>query len=320
MPEDPAFHFPPDVFNAVVDAVPLLTRSKRDVLLFFQGCGVDPRFLRTLEARLGTEPNFGKYQITKEVLTRLNAQGDAGLAARRQVIKRVSEYEEFSTCYPDNQLKAKGAVAAVADLVNKKDTFTRMRVALDDEQRKHRATKEAELRLQVARREALDRVRDDLFRLFGEEDRQRRGKALEGVFNRLFDASGILVREAFVVTGDEGTGVVEQVDGAVELDGRLYLVEMKWWDKPLGRAEVASHLVSVYGRGEAGGIFLSASGYTESAVVEYTTALAQRTVVLTELREIVTLLTTRGSLPDLLRAKIREATLTKRPLVYPLEP
>jgi hypothetical protein len=39
--DDPAFHFPPDVFDAVVDAVPLLTRGKRDVVLFFRGCGVD---------------------------------------------------------------------------------------------------------------------------------------------------------------------------------------------------------------------------------------------------------------------------------------
>ena len=46
---DPVFHFPPDVFDAVVDAVPVMTRGKRDVLLFFQGCGVDRKYLRSLE-------------------------------------------------------------------------------------------------------------------------------------------------------------------------------------------------------------------------------------------------------------------------------
>lgn len=319
MPDDAAFHFPPDVFNAVVDAVPLLTRSKRDVLLFFQGCGVDVRFLRSIEVRLASEPKLGKHQITKEVLTRLNSQGDAGLGARRQVIRRVSEYEEFSTCYPDNQLKAKGAVAAVAELVNKKDSFTRMRAALDEEQQRHREEKRAELQAAAARRETLRNVRQDLFALFGEKNPHRRGKSLEGVLNRLFQASDILVRESFVVVGEEGVGVVEQIDGAVELDGRLYLVEMKWWEKQLGRAEVASHLVSVYGRGEAGGIVISTSGYLDSAIVEYTTALSQRTVILVELREIVDLLTNEGSLLDLLRTKIREATMSKRPLVHPLD-
>jgi len=39
--------------------------------------------------------------------------------------------------------------------------------------------------------------------------------------------------------GDEGQGIIEQIDGAVEIDGVLYLVEMKWWDKPIGRPEIA---------------------------------------------------------------------------------
>ena len=318
MTDDAAFHFPPDVFDAVVDAVPLLVRGKKDVLTFFQGCGVSRAYLATLEPWTHKDSAYSKYHITREILINLNALGDGGLAARRQVIKRVSEFDNFSTCYPDNQLKAQGAVAAVAQLVNKKDSFTRMQLAHEEEQRKHRDMKQAELRSKQERRQALEGVRTDLFQLFAEKDAHRRGKALEGVLNRLFQTAGILVREAFVVTKAEATRVIEQIDGAVELDGRLYLVEMKWWSDKLGRAEVASHLVSVYGRGDAGGIFISASGYHDSAVADYTTALAQHTVVLVELREIVEMLTSEGSLVDLLRAKIHEATLTRQPLVYPL--
>jgi hypothetical protein len=159
-------------------------------------------------------------------------------------------------------------------------------------------------------------VKGDLFKLFGDTNPQRRGKALEGVLNRLFQTADILLREAFVVTTPEA-GVVEQIDGAIEIDGHVYLVEMKWWDKPLGRAEVASHLVSVYSRGDAGGIFISASRYHESAIEDYKTALALRTVVLVELEEIVEVLDNNASLKELLRAKIREATLSKRPLYRP---
>lgn len=121
-----------------------------------------------------------------------------------------------------------------------------------------------------------------------------------------------------MVTGDNGEGVIEQIDGAVEIDGRIYLVEMKWWDKPLGRAEVSPHLVSVYGRAEVGGIFISNSGYHGSAVTEYKTALAQRTVILVELQEVVTVLEQDLPLLDLIRPKIQEATLSKQPLTYPL--
>lgn len=125
MADDPAFHFPPDVFEAVVNAVPLLVRGKRDVLTFFQGCGVSRSYLDTLEPWTRKDSGQSKYHIARAVLTRMNEMGDAGLAQRRQLIKRVSEFENFTACWPDDQLKAKGAVAAVAELVNKKDSFTR---------------------------------------------------------------------------------------------------------------------------------------------------------------------------------------------------
>src|SRR2546423_13864340 len=46
--------------------------------------------------------------------------------------------------------------------------------------------------------------------------------------------------------------------------------------------------------------------------------LAHRVVVLVELQEIVDVFRIEASLVDLLRAKIKEATLTKRPLTFPL--
>jgi hypothetical protein len=54
------------------------------------------------------------------------------------VLKRVSEFDDFSSCYPDNQMKARGAVATVAQLVNKKDSFTRMRDERERELQRHR--------------------------------------------------------------------------------------------------------------------------------------------------------------------------------------
>src|ERR1700722_9271597 len=45
---DAAYHYPPDVFEAVVEAVPLITRSKQDVLTFFRGCGVSQALVSEL--------------------------------------------------------------------------------------------------------------------------------------------------------------------------------------------------------------------------------------------------------------------------------
>ena len=320
MTMDLAFHYPPDVFDAVVDAVPLLTRGKRDVVMFFRGCGVDRMFLAGIERRIDADPRFSKYHITREILAYLNERGDPGLGPRREVLKRVSEYDDFSSCYPDNQMKARGAVATVAQLVNKKDSFTRMRDERERELQRHRDAQRAENAKRNAERGRREQIKADLFALFGEQNPHRRGKALEGVLNRLFESEEILVREAFERRDDEsGTGAIEQIDGVIELDRQLYLVEMKWWDQTLGRGEVSTHLVNVYGRGQVGGILISNSGYSPAAVADCKDALRTKTVVLVELLEIVQALTLGRSVRGLLTKKVRAAALDKDPLVYPLD-
>jgi restriction system protein len=62
---------------------------------------------------------------------------------------------------------------------------------------------------------------------------------------------------------------------------------MKWWNQPLGRGDVASHLVRVYGRGQVGGILISNSPDHPSAVADCKYALKTKTVVLVELRGII---------------------------------
>jgi len=94
---------------------------------------------------------------------------------------------------------------------------------------------------------------------------------------------------------------------------------MKWWNQPLGRGEVASHLVRVYGRGQVGGILISNSPYSSAAVADCKDALRTKTVVLVELKEIVQALTLDRSVRTLLTKKIRAAALLKDPLVYPLD-
>jgi hypothetical protein len=319
MADDPAFHFPPDLLAAVKDAIPLLTRSKRDVLVFLEGCGVDPAVLQPIWDHLARDSTISKYRIAEDVLLELNRKADTGLGARRRILQRVSEFDDFSSCYPDNVLKARGAVAGVAQLINKKDAFTRLQQEQERAELARQAKQRAEAEARAARRAELDSVKSDLFGLFSPQDPRRRGKALESVLNRLFVLERVAVREAFVVAGRDGAGVVEEVDGAIELDGKRYPVEMKWWSERLGRAEVAPHLVSVFGRAGSAGIHISNSGYSPAAVEEYERALSQCMVVLVELEEIVQALTAGTSVEDLLRAKIRNAVLDKRPLTYPLK-
>ena len=113
-------------------------------------------------------------------------------------------------------------------------------------------------------------------------------------------------------------GVVEQIDGAIELDGEIYLVEMKWLEKPVGTAEIAPHLVRLFSRGEARGIFISQSRFTDPAIAQSKQALAQKVSVLCELEEIVQLLEHEADVADYFREKVRVAITERRPLHRPV--
>ncbi|MBG0785805.1 MAG: restriction endonuclease [Anaerolineaceae bacterium] len=314
------FHYPPELFSLLVDTIPLLCRSKQDVLLFFQGAGVKKEVLNDLWDRIDTDPNnINKYEIARITLTRINELGDATLAERREILRRVTEFEDFSICWPNDQYKAKGLVYDIRQVVNVKDSFTRMNIEREKESKIHQTEQNEKIRKIQQKKANIEKIKHDLYSLFSipEDQSQKRGKSLEGVLNRLFNANDILVREAFELVGNAGEGIIEQIDGAIEIDGYIYLVEMKWWKSPLGVQEVSQHLVRIFSRSHAGGIIISKSGFTDPAITTCKEALAKKIIVLCELEELVNLLEREGSLKDLLKAKINVAVMEKKPLHKP---
>lgn len=313
---DDTHHYPPELMSLLIDAIPCLFRGKKDVLLFFKGAGVGAKFTQDLHARVVSDPDsIKKHEIVRTVLTRLNDRGEAALRERREIVKRVVEFEDFSTCWPNDQLRAKGLVAEIRRVVNVKDSFTRMSQEREAESLKRREEAEAKRKAIQKKKDELQSLKDELFGLFSMSDVWARGKKLESVLNRLFKVSEILVREAFTIRGDESQGIVEQIDGVVEIDGHLYLVEMKWWHERMGPQEVSQHQVRVYTRGHVRGIFIAASGYTDAAIQTFREGLKLAPFVLCELEEIVRALDAEMPLPDLLKRKIDAAIVEKQPFL-----
>lgn len=310
---DAAYHFPPDFLDLLVETIPRLSKSKKTVLLFFEGAGVPRWLIADLHAAVLDGDGGSKFEIARTTLKRLNEGQDAYIAQRREIVKRVIGYEDFASSWPDDQLKAKGLVASVREQLNAKDTFTRMRMAHDAERAQRLAPMRAREAAEAHRRSEIEAVRRNLFAQFGAQDPHKRGIALQDILNRLFRAYGVAVREAFALTGDCGAGIVEQIDGVISFEGEIYLVEMKWWEKRLGPGEVAQHIMRLFGRGEARGIFIAGSGYTEGALDACRSILNQRLVVLCTLTEIVSLLEANGDLTDFLRRKIEAAVIDRNP-------
>ena len=89
-----AFHYPPDIFDLLVNTIPLLSRGKKGVILFLRGAGVTEDDLAEVSRIVNTNPDdINKFEIVRQVLTKVNARGDSGLRPRREIIKRVSEFE-----------------------------------------------------------------------------------------------------------------------------------------------------------------------------------------------------------------------------------
>ncbi|WP_222119382.1 restriction endonuclease [Siminovitchia fortis] len=313
------YHYPPELFNLLVDTIPLLFRSKNDVMIFFKGSGVSKQYTLDLESRVRSDrQNVTKYEIVRVVLSRLNEAGEKTLRERREVLKRVVEFESFSSCWPDDQLKARGLVAEIQKVVNTKDAFMRMKIARDKEAEKNR--KEYQRRINEVQnlRKERSKLKEGFNHLFTISNPHKRGKELEHVLNELFKSYGILVRESFNLIGSDGEGIVEQIDGVVEVDSQVFLVEMKWWDKPVGVGEVSQHLVRIFNRGHACGIFISTSSFTQPAVALCKESLSKVLIVLVNLEEIYKVLEQEDDLKDYLRRKIQAAIINKDPLHIPV--
>ena len=318
-PADITFHYPPELFNLLVDAVPLLNRSKQDVLVFFRGAGVSDAMTSDIAARLKSAPkDVNKYQMVRTVLERLNAKGESTLRERREVLRRVVDFASFDSCWPTDQLKAKGLVASIREVVNQKDAFTRMNNAREEERQARLAETQRIAAEKRERTSKIENAKKDLYALFGTSaTAQERGKMLETALNNLFQAYGVLIHKAFHLVGDAGEGIVEQIDGVIDLGGMLYFVEMKWYRDPVGKPEISEHLVRLMSRAEVQGIFISASGYTEPAIHTVREFLQHKILILSTLQEIVCLLEKQDDLTEFFAKKVQAAQIHKNPYFRP---
>ncbi len=314
---DERFQYPPDLFNLLVDTIPLLCKSKPDVLLFLEGAGVPKSDLADMTLKVRTDRHsVNKFEIVRDVLKKVNAHGDAALSVRREIIKRVTQFEDFSMCWNTDVHRAKAQVGDIRKMVNVKDSFTKMQQAHDVLQAEKAAEARAAHAAKVEQKRKIADVRDRLNALFGmDAEPQKRGKLLEGVLNDLFRAYGIHVKEDFKRHDPGGTLVVEQIDGIIEFEGHIYLVEMKWLKDPVGVNELSSHFVRLFARPDVRGLFISSSDFAGTSIAECITHSANKTMVLSSVREFVMLLMSERDLVQMLRAKARAAVLAKKPFI-----
>ncbi len=314
-----SFHYPPELFELLVETIPLLNRSKKSVLLFFRGAGISETLYKDIADKLDADKDsINKYEISRTILTRINENKDKFIRERRELLKRIVEFESFTNCWESDQYKAKGLVAEIRNIVNVKDAFTRMKQEKEKEESKHSEEYNRKVKKLQTRSEQIESTKKTFYSLFSAGNPQERGKKLEGVLNTLFSIYGVLVREAFTRKGDNGEGIIEQIDGVIEIDNQIYLVEMKWKKDKISSDDIFAHLGRIYHRTSAQGIYISASGYSDSGIIASKEALVNKAIlVLSDLEEFINILDNEKDLVQYFKAKIRKAIIDKDPYTKP---
>ena len=309
------FHYPPDLFDLIVQTIPLLNRSKKSVLLFFKGAGINENLYSDITNKINQDKDsINKYEIARSVLERINENSEKFLRERREIIKRITEFESFSTCWESDQLKAKGLVSEIQKVVNVKDSFTRMKQERENESNKRKKEYQKKIKEVQKKKESLEKTKNDLYALFSEKNAQKKGLLLEKVLNNYFKTFEILVKEDFKRTGEPGDGIIEQIDGIIEVDNQIYLVEMKWKKDAISSNDIYAHLGRIYHRSNAHGIFISSSGYAPSGLTATKESLLKNALlVLFDLEELIRIIESENDFKQYLRDKIKRAIIDKEP-------
>ena len=100
-----------------------------------------------------------------------------------------------------------------------------------------------------------------------------------------------------------------------QIDGEVYLIEMKWLKPPVSVDDVSRHLVRVFNRCSVRGIVVSATDFTGPAEKVCAEALTQRVVMLATVEELLVLLRERRDLVELMREMLQAAMLDKKPFL-----
>lgn len=310
------YHWTPELLHKLKEAIPRLLKGKRQILDFFRGAGVDERDLADLRRRVAVDrDSISKYEIAHTVLVRLNDGGDRTLGARRRVLHQVENWRTFDTCWETDRREAKVLVVEIKELRGSIDAAIRSNIERTTDRQLRQNEIEAEAKAKREREAQLIGIEGRLGRCFSMENASLRGKELERILNDYFRVEGLLIAEDFHVTGDDGEGVVEQIDGAVEINTDLYIVEMKLWSKPIGNNQTGMFLPKVYGRADAGGILIAHPCVTDAVIGFCKEAIVRgHTVLILTLLQFHQVLASREPLGPWLKDKLHLVRLYKNPV------
>lgn len=283
----------PAALNALRDALVRIYWYKNDLRSFVTGCLPAAAVPRTVNWQAN------KRDTVNHLVDYLAARPTDHLLDTIHLMEEVARFKDFShlEVLDDGRQKAKLARAAVAALKN--HLAGHLQLVEEQQEAKQRREEARQTRLSnEATQERLNALQADYVQLVALPE-QKRGYALEGLMNGLFDVFDLDPKRSFHIEG-------EQIDGAFSFEGTDYLLEARWRQKPTPPKELDSFHRKIERKLENTlGLFLSISGFTVAGVRNYSNQGSR--MILMDGADLMAVLESRIALDRLLLLKRRKA-------------
>lgn len=285
---------PLDVFEAAVRVAGDALYWKSSLRHIFRTSGVSENAATRYE-------QLSKYQAMRTAWDELERVGSRGRIVQKNIVQALANLEK-----PDPKADQQVGMRAIEEL---RRLAKRTQLLVDPEELKRQQRKDsrdAAAETRAFRTQRLANLRSQFQTLHGETNTQSRGYAFEKLLAELFRTY------EFDFTGSYKTDI-DQVDGALVLDGFTYLMEARWRQHPAVEVDLAGLSNKASRRIHATrAIFISMAGFRPEVVAQYRLAHESRLILL-DGEDLALIFEGRVELPDALRAKTHAASVDGEP-------
>ncbi len=259
-----------------------------------------PEILRGLDFS-----NSTKREIAELIVQRLSSNESKYQTIAIDLMVNLSRMSNF----PDlenigKEDKREREIAAATHAVKDLQFWTSQHQSITDEQEQYQAEiarKIEETKQKQNHTLALARLREEFMAMHKSANPQERGRKFEYFLNQLFGLFGLDPRASYSLEH-------EQIDGAFTFDTDDYILEAKWLNTALGRADLDIFHTKINRKGRNTlGLLVSVSGFTRDAIEQYSSATSFITM---EGLDIMAVLEEHFRLDYLLRRKKRHMNET----------
>ncbi|XVV14407.1 restriction endonuclease [Actinoplanes sp. CA-131856] len=250
----------PNAYNALADALAVVVWNKPAFARLVRGLLRDaPELLTSLDFT-----NETKRESAGRLVDALMANEHRYQEVTLSIMLTLAKMDSFPNLeiQRDREEKLESARFAVAQL----QAWTRRHGSEIEEWERNAKQREQAARENERVRnfsQTLEQLKDQFMTLSASADPHGRGIEFERFLNRLFGLFDLEPRASYSLAR-------EQIDGAFSFDTDDYILEAKWWNRPVGRDQVDIFAGKIRRKGRnALGLYISVNDFTSDAREEY---------------------------------------------------